>query len=78
MPLLGWDIGPYRNKPADALIHHARYNETLLAKTLHPDTKFITLVREAIPWFQSAVKFWPYQVQNKVSGKEKGKGFSCL
>lgn len=34
---------------------------------MYPDVQYITLVRDATSWFESAVKFWPVQVQEKVN-----------
>lgn len=62
----GWDIGPNATNKADALIHHARYNCSLLDTVMHPDTKYITLVRDAASWYQSAIRFWPGQVKFQV------------
>ena len=65
--MLGWDIGPTKGAKADALAHHSRYNETLLSKVMHADTRYITLVRDAASWYQSAIRFWPGQVKFKVN-----------
>ncbi|KAF6024455.1 hypothetical protein EB796_017233 [Bugula neritina] len=60
----GWDIGPGHPSHADTLVHHARYNESLLSTVIHPDAKYITLVRDAASWLESAMRFWPGQVDH--------------
>jgi len=39
---------------------------SLLSTVIHPDAKYITLVRDAASWLESAMRFWPGQVDHHV------------
>ncbi|KAF6027268.1 hypothetical protein EB796_014417 [Bugula neritina] len=54
----GWDIGPASNRKAQVLADHARFKESFIEEHFVPGIQRITLVREPVSWFLSAVRFW--------------------
>lgn len=53
-----WQIGPRHGKPAEVLINHAQYNETIFSRHFVNDTIRIVPFREPVAWMKSAVKFF--------------------
>ena len=56
--LAGWDIGPASHTRADALINHAKYNQTIFRDYLKPQFKYVVPTREPVSLFISAVKYF--------------------